>query len=129
MRNRIYPMALLAVACLMFLPETAQARRVYVVRKPNGQVQIVDPQNTMMRRILRMPMRVLGVTKKAVRKPEGFGRAITQRDMATPAKTSDAVKDSVGGALNAAVDGTGQVMHRVHSASGVAVKAAAAAAY
>lgn len=129
MRTRLFAIATLVVACLLCVPENAEARRVYVVKRPNGTVEIVDPENTFTKRILRMPLRLVGVQKRTVKKPEGFGKAIKQKDMATPAKPTDAVKSAVGNAVNATVDNTGNVARRLHSVSGAAAKAAAAAAY
>lgn len=129
MRTRLSAIATLVVACLLCVPENAEARRVYVVKRANGSVEIVDPENTFTKRILRMPLQLVGVKKRSVRKPEGFGKAIKQKDMATPAKPTEAVKNAVGNAVNSTVDNTGNVARRLHSVSGTAIKAAAVAAY
>ncbi len=127
------PLTILAAlfVCLLLLSSTAEARRIYIVTKPDGSVKVIDPERSLKNRILNFPKRVLGFTRpqqKSTSKPEGFGRQITQRDMQTGTKPSSVIKESVTDSVGAVVDTTGAAMGTLRRVSGRAANVAATAA-
>lgn len=129
----IRPLTILAAffVCLFLIPSNAEARRVYVVTKADGSVKVIDPERSLTNRLLSFPKRILGVARppqKSTSKPEGFGRRITQRDMQTPPKASETIKESVSNSVDAVVDNTGAVVGKLGRTSVKAAKVAATAA-
>jgi len=84
MGKRMLSIALVvAVACLVAAPSASSAKTVVVKRTTDGRLKVYDPNDNIIRRVARLPFKVVGFLTRSPKGsgPAGFGKPINQNTM------------------------------------------------
>lgn len=104
---RIHFAFLLLLGVLLGLPKVGEARRIYIVREPNGKTRIVDPQNTFKYKVthpwafFRKPYNyVRRSVTPSKSSAQGYDQVMTQQQMATPPSLTSRITSRLNGAVS-----------------------------
>jgi hypothetical protein len=77
--RHIFVLALIFAVVAIAVP--ASAKRYVVKRNPDGTVKIVDPNETVLSRVVKLPVRMVRTIVPGFGRADGFGKPIRQKDM------------------------------------------------
>jgi hypothetical protein len=97
MGKRLLSTAILVAVVCLFAAPPACAKTLVVKRDPTGKLEVTDPNENLVTRVVALPFRIVTMFFKASSvKPQGFGRPITQNqmeaDVSVTQKTVDTAK-------------------------------------